>query len=123
MTDVRLNLCVIRSRNIERLAGFYTEIGLTFVKHRHGVGEEHFAFENDGMVFEIYPQADDSDSTVGVRLGFSIASVTDALEKVVAAGGTIVSNPKRSEWGLRAVVADPEGRRVELIEPIAVDEQ
>ena len=119
MGDVLLNLFVIRSRDIESLANFYSAIGLKFVKHRHGAGEEHYACENGGMVFEIYPQSVDSDATIGVRLGFSVPSVVDALERAVAAGGTAVSNPKRSVWGLRAVVTDPDGRRVELIEPIA----
>ena len=54
MSEVRLNLVVIRLANIEQSALFYQRLGLSFRKHQHGSGLEHFASELDGVTFEIY---------------------------------------------------------------------
>lgn len=112
----RLNLVVLRARNAPRLASFYSSLGLTFVRHRHGAGPEHFACEGGGNVFEIYPVRADAEPTRELRLGFEVADVRLALSRLVETGGEIVSEPAVSPWGLRAVVKDLEGHKVELTE-------
>jgi lactoylglutathione lyase len=112
VSSARLNLVVIRSADIEASATCYAALGLEFVKHRHGKGLEHFACEQDGMVFEIYP----GDGTLGVRLGFEVPSMAEAVLGWTHAGGAVSSEPKESEWGLRAVLTDPDGHKIELIE-------
>lgn len=109
----RLNLLVIRARDPDALAGFYSALGLSFARHRHGSGPEHYACEDAGMVFEIYP-AGSTGPTQALRLGFAVSDVHGAVEEAVAAGGAIITAPADSPWGLRAVVADLEGHRVEL---------
>jgi lactoylglutathione lyase len=111
-----LNLVVIRSADSERAIAFYRLLGMTFEKHRHGKGPEHFACELDQSVFEIYPRKDETDSTASVRLGFCVASVDKTMADLEAAGMMIVSPPKDSPWGRRAVVDDPDGHRIELTE-------
>lgn len=96
---------------------FYQILGLTFDKHRHGSGPEHFVCEQGGIVFEIYPRNGETDATTATRLGFRVLSVDDIVEKLRQAGAEIVSAPRDSPWGRRAVVADPDGHRVELAEP------
>lgn len=109
------NLIVIRSRDIDRLAEFYSLLGCDFTKEKHGKGPEHYAHEEDGCVFEIYPQQENKPSTLGTRIGFQVGSVDDAVKRMVEAGiGKLVSEPKDSPWGRRAVVDDPDGHRVEL---------
>jgi lactoylglutathione lyase len=108
---LKLNLVVIRAHDIERSASFYELIGLRFVRHRHGKGLEHYSNEENGVVFEIYPRQSEADSTVGVRLGFSVASV-DAVVDNLASSGEVHSAPKDSPWGRRAVVQDPDGHRL-----------
>lgn len=111
-----LNLVVLRSADIEKAARFYERLGLTFVQHQHGTGAEHFACERAGVVFEIYPRRDEADTSRGARVGFAVASVDDALAALTSLGGRVVSAAKDSPWGRRAVVADPDGHRVELTE-------
>jgi len=106
----------LRARNAPRLASFYSSLGLTFVRHRHGAGPEHFACEDAGQVFEIYPVRADAEPTRELRLGFEVADVRLALSRLVETGGEIVSDPTASPWGLRAVVKDLEGHKVELTE-------
>ncbi|QDS86289.1 Glyoxalase-like domain protein [Rosistilla ulvae] len=112
--DVRCNLLVIRSRQIDQAASFYEALGLHFTKHRHGSGPEHYASETVGHTFEIYPLADNGTPTTETRIGFAVARVDDVFARLVEAGGKSISPPKPSPWGRRAVVCDLDGHRVEL---------
>ena len=111
-----MNLVVLRSPNIARAAAFYSRLGLEFRRHRHGSGPEHFSAElSGGGVFELYPVSDGA-STLGVRVGFRVPSVDDAVAALSEYPGAVLTAPQSSEWGRRAVVADPDGHRVELIQ-------
>jgi lactoylglutathione lyase len=115
VSDVSLNLVVIRSADLERAARFYGALGLRFTPERHGSGPEHLAARAGAVVLEVYPRGDGG-STLGLRLGFRVGSVAAAVLAASAAGGSVVSPPRESPWGRRAVVADPDGHRVELVE-------
>ncbi len=112
----RLNLVVLRAHNAQRLAAFYSNLGLNFVRHRHGAGPEHFASEDCGGVFEIYPARTDAEPTRELRLGFEVADVQLAVERLAGTGAEIISAPAASPGGLRAVIKDIEGHKVELTE-------
>ncbi|MES2923175.1 MAG: VOC family protein [Verrucomicrobiota bacterium] len=116
MNPIALNLVVLRSTDMERAAKFYSLLGLNFTRHRHGSGPEHFAAEVGGGVFEIYPQAADGPSTLGTRIGFSVRSLDSAINALSEYPGAVISAPKDSQWGRRAVIADPDGHRIELVE-------
>lgn len=111
-----LNLVVLRSPNLERAARFYECLGLQFTRHRHGSGPEHLSSELGGCVFEIYPLSSKGTSTLGTRIGFRIQS----LDALIAALGNfpdaIITPPQESPWGRRAVVADPDGHHIELLQ-------
>jgi hypothetical protein len=114
-----LNLVVIRSSDADRATNFYSKLGLTFTKHRHGNGPEHYSAVTAGVVFEIYPQSGTGSSSLGTRIGFTVPSVDDAIKALGDDAAAIESPAKDSEWGRRAVVADPDGHRVELLQPRA----
>lgn len=111
-----LSLVVLRSTDLERAEHFYGAIGLRFVKHAHGNGPEHLSSEGPGPVFEIYPSSEAAADTKGVRIGFEVSSVDSTINAVLQVGGTLRSSPKASPWGRRAVVTDPDGHVVELVE-------
>jgi len=116
MNNVALNLIVLRSPDMPRAAEFYSRLGLQFTRHQHGGGPEHYAAELGSGVFELYPQSPDGPSTLGTRIGFSVPSLDSAIAALAGFPGAIISPPKDSEWGRRAVVADPDGHRVELLQ-------
>ncbi|MBW4621922.1 MAG: VOC family protein [Cyanosarcina radialis HA8281-LM2] len=116
-SKVQLNLVVIRSSNIEQTAAFYQLLGLSFIKHQHGKGLEHFASELGGVTFEIYPHTSGTTSTAATRLGFQVFSVDVVICELKKYGASIISPPMDSAWGRRAVVADPDGHLVELTQP------
>ena len=47
-----LNLLLLRSPDIERARRFYQVFGMTFTRHAHGSGPEHFAHEDERGVFD-----------------------------------------------------------------------
>lgn len=117
MADVKLNLVVIRAEDIDRAAEFYRLLGLEFRKDRHGSGPEHYSCEQGELVFEIYPRQKRSEGAAGTRLGFCVPSLDALIADLEGIGARIVSRPKESPWGRRAVIEDPDGHRVELTEP------
>jgi catechol 2,3-dioxygenase-like lactoylglutathione lyase family enzyme len=113
---------VIRSPNIDRAVRFYAVLDLQFVKHSHGTGPEHFSSEVYGFVFEIYPLAEGQPPTTSARVGFVVGDVDSVVQLLAEAGATVVSVPRDSPWGRRAVVRDFDGHSVELVsQPAASD--
>lgn len=111
-----LKLVVIRARDIDRLADFYTALGFHFTKHRHGKGPEHLSSTIGETVFEIYPSQDEDENTTSTRLGFSVPSLPDALNQLRGMQATVLAEPSDTSFGRRAVVKDFEGHKVELYE-------
>ena len=116
MATAALNLVVIRSPNIDSSAAFYLALGITFSKHSHGTGPEHYASEDGGVTFEIYPETDSTLTTTATRIGFKVADLDALLPMLVERGGRIASPAKDSPWGRRAVLIDPTGHKVELLQ-------
>lgn len=117
MGTITLNLVVLRVPEIEQAAEFYSGFGLSFTKHAHGKGPEHYAAELGSSVFELYPQVSAENSTKGVRIGFQVSDAATVLRSLKEKGAKIISPLKDSPWGLRAVLEDPYGHRVELSQP------
>lgn len=109
------NLLVIRSADLPRAVRFYETLGLSFERHAHGNGPEHFASDCDAFVFEIYPQKDSTQSTVHTRIGFRVSEVDNLVETLRGLGVSVLSPPADSDWGRRAVVRDFDGHKVELL--------
>lgn len=116
MTSAALTLVVIRANDIDKLATFYTTLGLQFTRHRHGKGPEHLSATLAQTVFEIYPAITPNETTTSTRLGFTVPELTETLNQLRELGTAILSEPSPTEFGLRAVVKDFEGHKVELYE-------
>jgi predicted enzyme related to lactoylglutathione lyase len=116
--NATLNLVVLRVRDLARSKAFYEALGLTLVEERHGKGPVHFSCSQNGLVFELYPAGDAEISPASVRLGFAVANVDAVLSALENAGGSVVSAPRDSAWGRRAVLRDPDGYAVEVTEAV-----
>jgi len=113
-----LSLVVIRSSDMDKLAGFYSALGFCFVRHRHGKGPEHLSSTLGDAVFEIYPASSPEEKTTSTRLGFSVPSLGNALERLRGLNALILTEPADTPFGRRAVVRDFEGHKVELYEKL-----
>lgn len=112
---VDLNLVVLRVKSVDVSAQFYAALGIAFKREQHGKGPIHLSGEAGSVVLELYPSEPDS-ATTAIRLGFVVPSIEGLLASIVDAGGIVVSEPKSGPWGVRAVLADPDGNRVEVVE-------
>lgn len=100
------------------MLAFYGAVGLELRPEQHGHGPLHYAADVDGVVVEIYPRVGDPGGGAGATMvGLRVDSVDSVVDALRTLGAKIVSEPKVGSWGRRAVVADPDGRPVELTEP------
>lgn len=113
---MRLNLIVLRAEEPEALVAFYEALGLRFEPEQHGRSPAHFSCQTGGTVLEIYP-IQDGPATSGTRIGFLVDDLDKACE-AAARLGRVLSQPSRNEMGRRAVVEDPAGHKVELLQTL-----
>jgi predicted enzyme related to lactoylglutathione lyase len=106
----------VRTRQIEDLLRFYGAIGIELVREQHGKGPVHYACLMGDAVFEIYPTSDDAPADATTRLGFTVENLTALINALKSIGVEMVTEPKQTEWGYRAVARDPDGRSVELVQ-------
>ena len=107
----KLNLLVVRTTQIENIQKQYAALGFKFDYHRHGNGPFHYASEDLGFVFELYPTSIKQDTRLHPRLGFQI-EISDALKQKLE-----TTQWEIKEWNVHnnnAVIIDLDGRTVEL---------
>ena len=115
MGTVSLSLIVLKTRQVDNLRTFYTSLGIHLTAEQHGKGPIHYAGRVGDVVLEIYPLPDDgaaADTTT--RLGFVVERLAGVMQALQTFGTSVVAEPRATEWGLKAVVRDPDGRAVEI---------
>jgi hypothetical protein len=114
VTVVAMRLLVLRTNQLEGVRAFYQSLGIALSPERHGSGPPHYAGRVGTCVLEVYPLPDGGVADATTRLGFAVVDLGRVLESLQAAGTPVLSPPKETAWGKRAVVQDPDGRAVEL---------
>lgn len=110
-----LKLLVIRTPDIEALHAFYSRLGFSFTYHQHGSSPYHYSATIGDTVTELYPLAKgQAGADKHLRLGFEIAYFDDVIAGLRQENVLFISEPLETEHGLMAVVADPDGRKIEL---------
>ena len=120
MSAPSLSLVTLRSANMETALSFYRALGFEFVEEQHGNGPRHHSSKAGSTVLEIYPgdpgRAPERKSAGATLIGFGVANLDQALTSLTQLGAPVLTPAKESPWGRRAVVADPDGRAVDLSE-------
>ena len=112
---MKLNLLVIRTQKPEILKSQYEYLGFSFDYHQHGNGPLHYASEQDGFVFEIYPLTKSMEKADhSIRLGFDIENLKTKINDLKETNWIITSELTETKWGLTAVIQDLDGRKIEL---------
>src|SRR5690349_20130890 len=108
-----LKLIVIRTRDLERLAKYYQDLGLSLEYHKHGKSPYHYSGKIGPTVLEIYPLAKgQEDVDRHFRIGIGIQNFDEVVAKLKVSNATFVLDPVNSEFGFMATVSDPDGRKV-----------
>ena len=117
-----LSLLVVYSDDLERASRFYRVLGLDLVAEQHGKGPRHFSCQVGPTLFELYP-AGERQTSGTLRFGLAVSDVDSVVSIAAEHGGSIVTAAVDSPWGRRAVVADPDGNRVELNQAVSHSEE
>lgn len=115
-SHARLNLIVVRSSAPDVTVRFYQLLGLHFTQEQHGQGPIHWASEIDGFVMEIYPAKSPEQVDRTTSVGLNVSDLGETLQRLTSSGVTIDREPQAFEWGTQAIVKDPDGRSVILVE-------
>jgi predicted enzyme related to lactoylglutathione lyase len=56
-----------------------------------------------------------------IRLGFTVETLAATLKSLETTGARVLRSPALTRWGHLAVVLDPDGREVEVNEPLKIE--
>ena len=115
---MEIALIVVRTATIEKLVSFYTSLGLEFEYHKPGSTPFYYSAQVGKGVLEIHPLAKGQlQADSNLRLGFRINNFENIIDELKEAEVNFVMQPASTEdWGIMAIVTDPDGRKIELYE-------
>lgn len=102
-----------------KTTAFYRALGLPLEEERHDDGPPHFACDVGGAHIAVYGAAKGRSRPArkhAAMLGFRVESLAKTLASLRRAGAKVLVEPQTVPWGRRAIVGDPDGRKVELNE-------
>jgi lactoylglutathione lyase len=142
MTSITINAFIVWTADVTRAAAFYRALGVALVDEQHPAtasagasvpmnersgspagalddGPLHAAADVAGVHVAIYPAPETARApayrtTGAAMLGVEVASLSAVLAAVGDA--PILRGPEDMPWGRRVVLADPDGRPVEVTE-------
>lgn len=121
MTTMTLGLIVVYVSDMQRSTEFYEMLGMAFQDEKHGSGPVHVSTELGDTVLELYPQGGREASRI--RLGLRVDDVAAILASVATIkpdGDSVAATmPYCRGTELVAVVQDPDGNKVELVQACA----
>ncbi len=105
----RISLITLGVADLARARAFYEGLGWSGARQPD---DEVCFFQAGGMVFGLW-SALGGHGAPGLELAYNVSSpaeVADVLAEAVEAGGTVVRQVARAEWGgITAAFADPDG--------------
>jgi hypothetical protein len=112
---MNIKLLVVRTESPKRLSEFYSLLGLEFEYHSHGMSPMHYSARIGNATLEVYPlMKGQAASDKGLRIGLTIDDFDNRISFLRNSGVIFSLEPSETEFGLMAVVIDPDGRRLEL---------
>ena len=118
MSPPSLSLLVLRTSQLAATRSFYEALGLIFAEEKHGSGPTHYSTQLGSTVLEIYPGEVapplNRKSSGAIMVGVRVETVDKVIARMQEVGVQIVTPPRDSPWGRRAVILDPDGRAVEI---------
>ncbi len=118
MSNPAVDGIILHTGKLDEMVRFYRALGIPLEEESHDGGPLHYACQLGGIHFAIYPgpsgQAPGRRRGGATQVGFQMDSLEATLADARAAGAEILQEPEEVPWGRRAVIADPDGRPVEL---------
>jgi lactoylglutathione lyase len=113
---MRISSLVLYAIDVTATAEFYRQLGVEF----HPAGPGRLVADVGGCRFAISPASSGDTARQGgagtAMPGLDVRSVDTVIGRVITGGGTVLRAAETLDWGRRAVLSDPDGRAVEIIE-------
>lgn len=109
---------VVFTEHLDRAVAFYRALGFPLEDEDHGDGFVHAAGDMGGIHVAVIPAS--AQGNTGWRaagstfVGVWVPSLEAASAELERLGATVLLGHDDCEWGCRIVVADPDGRAVEV---------
>jgi lactoylglutathione lyase len=111
--DIRL--LVLRTKDIKKLADFYSLLGLTFDYHKHGNSPFHYSATIGQTILEIYPLSKKQiEADKNLRLGFGIDNFDQTASALKEFLVPFSLEPTQTDFGFMIIISDPDERKIEL---------
>lgn len=110
---------VVFSEHLEETVAFYETLGVPLHSEDHGDGNMHAAGDLGAVHIAVLP-ASAPGGRLGWRqagssfVGFYVTSLEETIATLALLGTEVLRTHEQCEWGCRVVVADPDGRAVEV---------
>lgn len=109
---MNINLIVLYSYNHIAAKDFYEALGMDFKEEKHGNGPKHYAAVMDnGTVFEIYPDEDDTPVDYKMLIGVEVDNLHEVMNRLKN-----YHLYKKSGSKMSAMLVDPDGRSVLVVQ-------
>lgn len=106
---------VFTCKDLDKSVRFYKALGVEVRETKHG-GALHYTCSLGGVHFALYPHdGAERGPQSGVQIGLMVTNLDGAITSVSGVGGNILQKPTPKPWGITALVEDPDGRKVELV--------
>lgn len=112
-----LRSLVIATSQIKDVLRFYENLGLTFVTKKVSFGTEYYWTTSNGLEIAFLEKTDiKQDMQPHYMLSFRVKGVDEKFQQFVAKKFIGIMDPTNFEEGRKAILMDPDGRSVEIIE-------
>lgn len=105
----------IRTAKAKEVGLFFRSLGLAVSRQTGVDGRSLLTAKCTGLTLMIVPDQQPSDPTE-TTLNFAVDSLNSALDAAMSNHGQLAMKAFETQWGRRAIVADPDGRRLVITE-------
>jgi lactoylglutathione lyase len=121
--EIALGSVVVFSADPKRTIAFYSALGVPLEDESHEAGgTPHAAADVCGVHIAVYPAEGGADVPgspmwrhAGTTfIGFFVPDLDATVDKLRTIGTDVLREHQQRPWGCRAIVADPDGRAVEI---------
>lgn len=118
--SVSLTSVIINTAQVKAIVGFYKEIGVAFEQKKVTLGSEIYRAQFDGFEFVIFGVGSKVKSgTPPVQLTFKVSDISAVFKRLADyPQSTVMMEPTEMPDGRKAIVLDPDGHSVELLQVI-----
>ena len=122
MPTVQLDRVTINTANLPDMLEFYRAIGLDLQTKKSSLGSQVYTTRLGNIEFQLYSiNIKDPMATPPLQMSFEVDDIEAVFAQLsLLRGVDVIMEPTELPDGKRAIVLDPDGQSVEVIQPLAL---